>query len=148
MAVWTPWGVAPAVRAARPIRHVPAPTVPTSSARMPNHTVPSRTTGVAPLAVYFDATGTDLGSHSYLDATFAWTFDADDVVFSFTVYLDPEVGAINRSTLIVQGEPIKIDKFDYANPDGLQETFDLGLRDGKKFGRSCVLDAGAYSSAP
>ncbi len=38
----------------------------------------SRTSGVAPLAVYFDATTTDLGSHSYVDATFAWTFDADD----------------------------------------------------------------------
>lgn len=29
--------------------------------------------------------------------------------------------------------PIKIDKFDYANPDGLQEAFDLGLRDGRSF---------------
>lgn len=29
--------------------------------------------------------------------------------------------------------PIGIDKFDYANPDGLQQTFDLGLEDGRKF---------------
>ena len=42
---------------------------------------------------------------------------------------------------------IKIDKFDYANPDGLQETFELGLDDGRKFGQSCVLGAEAYSSA-
>jgi len=30
-------------------------------------------------------------------------------------------------------EPIRIDKFDYANPDGLQETYELGLRDGARF---------------
>jgi len=30
-------------------------------------------------------------------------------------------------------EQIGIDKFDYANPDGLQRTYDLGLRDGRRF---------------
>jgi hypothetical protein len=30
-------------------------------------------------------------------------------------------------------EPIGIDKFDYANPQGLQRTYDLGLKDGEKF---------------
>jgi hypothetical protein len=44
-------------------------------------------------------------------------------------------------------EPIKIDKFDYANPEGLQETFNLGLRDGREFGRSCAPRDAAYSSA-
>lgn len=47
----------------------------------------SRVSGVAPLAVFFDATGTtgltDNGFFSdngaYMDATFAWDFDADDV---------------------------------------------------------------------
>jgi predicted acylesterase/phospholipase RssA len=44
-------------------------------------------------------------------------------------------------------KPIKIDKFDYANPDGLQETFELGLGDGQAFAESCVLGARAYSPA-
>jgi predicted acylesterase/phospholipase RssA len=30
-------------------------------------------------------------------------------------------------------EPIRIDKFDYANPSGLQETYDLGFRDGIRY---------------
>ena len=50
-------------------------------------------------------------------------------------------------TWVQPSEPIKIDKFDYANPDGLQETFELGLDDGHKFGQSCVLGREAYSSA-
>jgi hypothetical protein len=40
----------------------------------------SRTDGVAPLSVFFDATGTpDLADGSYVDATFAWNFDADNL---------------------------------------------------------------------
>lgn len=40
----------------------------------------SRTDGVAPLSVFFDATRTpDLADGTYVDATFAWNFDADDV---------------------------------------------------------------------
>ncbi len=39
---------------------------------------PSRTQGVAPLSVFFDATGTpSLADGSYLDATFLWNFDKD-----------------------------------------------------------------------
>ena len=30
-------------------------------------------------------------------------------------------------------EPIRIDKFDYANPSGLQKTYDLGAKDGANF---------------
>jgi predicted acylesterase/phospholipase RssA len=30
-------------------------------------------------------------------------------------------------------QQITIDKFDYANPQGLQETYDLGFRDGERF---------------
>lgn len=52
-----------------------------------------------------------------------------------------------RVTWVQPSTPIKIDKFDYANPSGLQETFDLGLEDGRAFGRSCVLGGRAYSSA-
>jgi predicted acylesterase/phospholipase RssA len=46
-------------------------------------------------------------------------------------------------TWVQPSQPIKIDKFDYANPDGLQETFELGLDDGREFGRSRVLGAEA-----
>jgi len=53
----------------------------------------------------------------------------------------------NGVTWVQPSKLIKIDKFDYANPDGLQETFDLGLGDGQAFGRSCVLGRDAYSSA-
>ena len=35
-------------------------------------------------------------------------------------------------------EPIRIDKFDYANPQGLQETYDLGLEDGRRFAQSTL----------
>jgi predicted patatin/cPLA2 family phospholipase len=35
-------------------------------------------------------------------------------------------------------EPIRIDKFDYANPDGLQKTYDLGLKDGEAFTSSIL----------
>ncbi len=39
-------------------------------------------------------------------------FDADDVVFSFAVHLDPEVGSSNRQLLMVAGEPIRVEKID------------------------------------
>ncbi len=40
-----------------------------------------------------------------------------------------------RMTYVQPSEPIRIDKFDYANPDGLQETFELGFVDGTRFVR-------------
>ena len=79
-----------------------------------------------------------------------------------------ELPSTKRVTWVQPSEQIKIDKFDYANPDGLQETFELGIADGRQFGqscvpggdatatnfelgstegRSCVLNGGAYSSA-
>jgi len=58
-----------------------------------------------------------------------------------------ELPSTKRVTWVQPSEQIKIDKFDYANPDGLQETFELGIADGRKFGQSCVLNGGAYSSA-
>ena len=39
-------------------------------------------------------------------------FDADDVVFSFQVYLDEKVGSTNRDFLIVDGKPIAVRKVD------------------------------------
>jgi len=39
-------------------------------------------------------------------------FDADDVVFTFTVLLDPAVGAPHRDLLIVGGRPIAVTKVD------------------------------------
>ena len=35
-------------------------------------------------------------------------------------------------------EPIRLDKFDYANPEGLQQTYDLGLGDGMRFAESAL----------
>jgi predicted acylesterase/phospholipase RssA len=49
-----------------------------------------------------------------------------------------EVPQTKNVTWVQPSEQIKIDKFDYANPDGLQETFDLGLADGRKFVRERV----------
>jgi predicted acylesterase/phospholipase RssA len=53
-----------------------------------------------------------------------------------------------RVTWVQPSKPIKIDKFDYANPDGLQETYDLGIHDGREFGLGCVPGGRAYGSAP
>jgi peptide/nickel transport system substrate-binding protein len=39
-------------------------------------------------------------------------FDADDVVFSFQVYLDPKVASTNRDFLIIDGQPIVVRKLD------------------------------------
>ncbi len=39
-------------------------------------------------------------------------FDADDVLFTFTVYLDEDVGFPNRDLLVVGGEPIRLNKVD------------------------------------
>lgn len=39
-------------------------------------------------------------------------FDADDVVFSFQVFQDEEVGSPNRDLLVIDGEPIKVHKVD------------------------------------
>jgi peptide/nickel transport system substrate-binding protein len=39
-------------------------------------------------------------------------FDADDVVFTFKVLMDPAVGAPHRDLLIVGGKPIKVTKVD------------------------------------
>lgn len=37
-------------------------------------------------------------------------------------------------------KPVRIDKFDYANPEALQATYDLGLRDGTRFANDNLLD--------
>ena len=39
-------------------------------------------------------------------------FDADDVLFSFQVYLDPKVASPNRDFLIIEGQPIAVRKLD------------------------------------
>lgn len=49
-------------------------------------------------------------------------------------YDDP-LPSSEGTTWVQPSRPIKIDKFDYANPDGLQETFDLGFEDGRRFAR-------------
>lgn len=54
--------------------------------------------------------------------------DADDVLFSFRVYLDENVHATQRDQLIVGGQPITVRKvdaqtlvFQFAKPDGVEE---------------------------
>jgi peptide/nickel transport system substrate-binding protein len=39
-------------------------------------------------------------------------FDADDVVFSFTVYLDENVGSPQRDLLVIDGKPLEVTKLD------------------------------------
>ncbi|HEV3486185.1 MAG TPA: ABC transporter substrate-binding protein [Vicinamibacterales bacterium] len=39
-------------------------------------------------------------------------FDADDVVFSFQVYLDPKVASTNRDLLTIDGQPVVVRKVD------------------------------------
>lgn len=40
-----------------------------------------------------------------------------------------------RRVYVQPSQPINIDKFDYANPKALQETYDLGLYDGEEFAK-------------
>lgn len=47
-------------------------------------------------------------------------------------YRHPLPSLTNRC-YVQPSEPIKIDKFDYANPSGLQEAFDLGRHDARHF---------------
>jgi predicted acylesterase/phospholipase RssA len=49
---------------------------------------------------------------------------------------------IKNRVYVQPSEPIKIDKFDYANPSGLQEVYDLGFMDGQQF-----VQSGPVSSA-
>ncbi|HEY1528987.1 MAG TPA: ABC transporter substrate-binding protein [Candidatus Angelobacter sp.] len=39
-------------------------------------------------------------------------FDADDVIFSFRVYLDEQVHSSQRDLLIISGKPVKVEKLD------------------------------------
>ncbi|MBZ5536653.1 MAG: ABC transporter substrate-binding protein [Acidobacteriia bacterium] len=38
------------------------------------------------------------------------SFDADDVVFTFQVYLDPKVNSTQRALLTINGQPLKVEK--------------------------------------
>ncbi len=56
-------------------------------------------------------------------------FDADDVLFTFAVYLDEKVASPNRDLLIVGGEPIKVSKVDRYTVDfELAEAYAVGER--------------------
>ena len=56
-------------------------------------------------------------------------FDADDVIFTFTVYLDEKVDFRARDLLLVGGVPIKVRKIDRYTVDvELAEPFALGER--------------------
>ncbi|MGI8962063.1 MAG: ABC transporter substrate-binding protein [Bryobacteraceae bacterium] len=41
-----------------------------------------------------------------------YPFDADDVIFTFQVYLDPRIHSPQRELLVVAGKPIKVQKID------------------------------------
>lgn len=52
-------------------------------------------------------------------------FDADDVVFTFQVYLDPKINSTQRALLTIDGQPIKVEKrgpytvrFTFPRPHG------------------------------
>jgi peptide/nickel transport system substrate-binding protein len=56
-------------------------------------------------------------------------FDADDVLFSFEVYLDQDIASTNRDALIVGGEPIIIRKLDSHRIEvTLSEPYPVGDR--------------------
>lgn len=42
----------------------------------------------------------------------------------------------DKRTYVQPSKPISLDKFDYANPEGLQEVYDLGVSDGRAFAQS------------
>ncbi len=44
---------------------------------------------------------------------------------------------LEERVYVQPSQPIRIDKFDYANPEGLQETYDLGVKDGMAWARAC-----------
>jgi predicted acylesterase/phospholipase RssA len=73
--------------------------------------------------------------------------EPDETLVLLSRKYERELPSARQATWVQPSKPIRIDKFDYANPDGLQETFELGIHDGREFGRSCVLNGGAYSSA-
>lgn len=55
--------------------------------------------------------------------------DADDVLFTFAVYLDEEIGAPNRPLLVIGGEPIAVHKLDsHTVSFELAEPYAVGER--------------------
>ena len=55
-------------------------------------------------------------------------------------YRRPLPGPAQR-VYVQPSQPIEIDKFDYANPSGLEKIFDLGKADGAQFAKSHLLSA-------
>ena len=51
--------------------------------------------------------------------------------------------AVANRVYVQPSEPIKIDKFDYANPEVLQQSYDLGFEDGCRFAASKPLAVAA-----
>ncbi|MEM1154658.1 MAG: patatin-like phospholipase family protein [Pseudomonadota bacterium] len=54
--------------------------------------------------------------------------------------------AFESRCYVQPSEPIKIDKFDYANPQGLKDAFELGRKDALKFLSSNAAVAGEVSA--
>jgi hypothetical protein len=49
-----------------------------------------------------------------------------------------DLPSFGTRTYVQPSRPIRIDKFDYANPAGIQETYELGVNDGKTFAASTL----------
>ena len=61
--------------------------------------------------------------------------DGKTLVLLSKRYKMPLKDMANR-VYVQPSQPIQIDKFDYANPSGLQDTYDLGVTDGSSFAAS------------
>ncbi|MBU2646345.1 patatin-like phospholipase family protein [bacterium] len=57
----------------------------------------------------------------------------DMLVLLSRQYPKEKIPDIPGRTYIQPSEPIKIDKWDYTNPAGLQDAYDLGIKDGQAF---------------
>jgi len=52
-------------------------------------------------------------------------------------YPDKTLPSISDHTYAQPSRPIAISKWDYTNPDGLRDAYELGREDGKRFRRTC-----------
>ena len=52
-----------------------------------------------------------------------------------------ELPTVPGRTYVQPSAPIRMDKFDYANPDGLQEVFELGAADGRAFAQKSLTSS-------
>jgi len=68
--------------------------------------------------------------------------DGNVLVLLTRQYVEKAIPAVQGRVYVQPSRPSPIAKWDYANPRGLQEVFDLGLRDGEMFAKSFIEGAG------